>query len=687
MLKFIFVISQDNPVMLYAELKKLLLGEANVSVDSMKKRIKSTLFVKCILGSVRKTERMKVAIYRIEPVAFNCLSDIDVALHDAVLFVDKMPKLELLDHIRHIIEAEIEGNEIQSDLGLKGAIGVIWWDAKSTFYSIFNPNAEVLNQCYCIKGEELISILMQARCLNKVFSDPSHFEWLKNIVTRTFANKVRRSTVDFFNKKLNESQKEAIEYSVSAIEDEQFYLIHGPPGTGKTTTIAEIVHQAIRRGKRVLITSHTNVAIDNALEKFVSVHGRGLKEGEVVRLGHIGKVSKEIRDLVPKPNVDVSYYLRESKVVGATISKLALLNFLGLLPIDRPVFDVAIVDESSMATIPMTLIPLVNAKSFILVGDQHQLPPIIRTEVLSEAAKSLFERLIGFYQNSMLKVQYRSNIAIAEYSSKYIYGGEVETADTVRDIKLSINAGVGSGPFEAVLKPENIVVWVEHYSEPKWMPRKGTGQYSAVNLCEAAITLKILDALLKSGVKESEIAVIAYYRLQADLLKRCMDVRFKRVPDVGSLEDLKELSLEARTVDAYQGKEKDVVIVNFVNDKGHKALDDYRRLNVAITRAKKKLILIGSVFLKDSDLYWNSQVNPTSLYYYIKDDLQNTVSMNRGEVITIPCDSLSGEMKLVEKLYSEMFSSSEQYTRQSDLFTKEDLKILNKLRKFKKRRF
>ena len=236
--------------------------------------------------------------------------------------------------------------------------------------------------------------------------------------------------------------------------------------------------------------------------------------------------------------------------------------------------------------------------------------------------------------------------------------------------------------MQAVLKPENVVVWIGHYSEPKWLQRRDTNQYSAINLCEAAITLKVLEALLKSGVKESNIAVIAYYRLQADLLKRCIDIKFKKTPSIESLEDLKEVSLDARTVDAYQGKEKDVVIVNFVNDKSHKALDDYRRLNVAVTRAKKKLILIGSMFLKDC-LDWEYQVNPTSMYYYIKDDLRSSkFGNNKGEVITISCDSLPEEMKLVEKLYSELVSP-ERY-EQNELFTKEDLKILRELRKFRR---
>ena len=186
---------QDNLMSykLKEELKELLLKESSVSLDFMRRRIRSNLFIKCDLGTVRKSEKMKVAVYRIVPVSYNSLTDVDITLHDAALFIDKMPAPNILDHMYSIIKAEIEGKETQSDFGLKGAIGVIWWDAKNVFYSIFNPNAEVLDQCYCIKGEELVSILMQARCLNRVFSGSGHFERLRDIISGDYNNQVRRS--------------------------------------------------------------------------------------------------------------------------------------------------------------------------------------------------------------------------------------------------------------------------------------------------------------------------------------------------------------------------------------------------------------------------------------------------------------------------------------------------------------
>jgi len=665
------------------ELKELLLKECSVSVDFMKRRIKTGTFAKCKLGTVYERERMKIAIFQIAHQ--RSLTDIEINLHDAVIFTEKLPTSKVLDGIREAVKSEIEGKKTESKIDFQGDIGVIMWDAKNIFYSIFNPNTWISHSYYCIKGEEFISILQQARCLSKTFSESGNFERLRDIISGDYENGLTPIDIDFNNNRLNSSQKEAVRYSLSAILDEQFHLIHGPPGTGKTTTIAEIINQAVKRGKRVLVTSHTNVAIDNALEKFIDIYGKNFSRGEIVRFGHIGKVSGKIAELVPKPEDNILRYLESSKVVGATITKLALFNFLELLPIDEPTFDVAIVDESSMASIPMTLIPLVNAKSFILVGDQHQLPPIIRADVSGEAKKSLFEKLIDTYSSSLLDVQYRSNIAIAEYPSRYIYDGRIKTDKSVENSRLNVDLTGVPEPLSEVLKPENVIVWVEHFSEPKWCMKPSTKQYSAINLCEAAITLKILNGLLKSGVKEWEIAVIAYYRLQADLLKRCIDKTFKESTNVDTI-SFEDPSLDAKTVDAYQGKEKDVVIVNFVNNKSHKALNDYRRLNVALTRAKKKIILIGSAFLAEN-LDWDYLVNPYSLYYYIKDDLHREPKFgdNRGKIIRMPCDPNSKEMKLVEDVYSEMNSIESGHERK-DLFTSDDLKVLRELKKYRKKK-
>ena len=667
------------------ELKELLIKEASVSIDFMKRRIKTGTYAKCELVTAFEREKMKVALFQIMSHQ-KSLTDIELNLHDAAIFTEKLPTTEFLDGINKLIKSELEGGKVNSKVDFKGDIGVIIWDAKNSFYSVFNPNTWISKSCYCIKGEEFISLIQQARCLNMLFSDSNNFVQLRRIITGEYTNDLSPIDLDFNIDSLNTSQKEAVCLSLSAILNEQFHLIHGPPGTGKTTTIAEIIYQTIKRGKRVLITSHTNVAIDNALEKFIDSYGRGLNKGDVIRYGHIGKVSSKIAELIPKPEDDILSYLKESKIVGATITKLALFNFLNVLPLNRPTFDVAIVDESSMASIPMTLIPIFNAKSFILVGDQHQLPPIIRADAPGEAKKSLFEKLIEKHSSSLLDVQYRSNIAIAKFPSKYVYGGKIKTDKSVKNSKLDIDFPDKSDPLYEILKPENVIVWVEHFSEPEWILKQTTRQYSAVNLCEAAITLKILKALLKSGVRERNIAVIAYYRLQADLLKRCITKELKKKSDSIEATSFEEPNLDARTVDAYQGKEKDVVIVNFVHDKSHKALDDYRRLNVALTRAKKKVILIGSAFLAES-LEWEYTVNPSTLYYYIKDELkEQKFGNNCGEIHRMACDSYLEEMELIEDVFSEM-TSTEKIPNQKELFTSDDLRLLRELKKFKKKRW
>ncbi len=623
---------------LYSQLKNLIINETSISINSLRRRIEKKLFVKYDLVSINHTRDMTTAHCAIQPVNYSRLSQIDINLHDAAIFTESLPNPNILKHINGLVLNELEGMPTESTIDSFGTLGVIWWDMDRDFYSIFNPYLEPPVKGYCLKGEEIISMVMQARFVYKVFDNPA-FSEIKRILLGN--GRVDQLNTDiYFIENLNDSQKEAVSGAVGSIESESFYLIQGPPGTGKTTTIAEIIAQSVMRDLKVLVTSHTNVAIDNALEKFVSKYSEklDLKKDDVVRFGHVGKVSKEVKDLLPDYEKDLSHYLEKSRVFGMTITKLAIFSFLRYISPDKPLFDVAIVDESSMATIPMTLLPILNARSFILVGDQHQLPPIVRSDVGETAKKSLFELLIETYPNHvMLDTQYRSNQTIMEFSNKYIYNN-LKTHESVKDSMLKLNLN-SNDFFSRVLEPKKIIVWIAHEEHPIWLRKKGSNQASACNLLEAAITWKIVRILQEFGFGPERFAVISYYRAHSDLLKRLMMAK-----------DEKDAELYIGTVDSYQGREKDLVIMNFVHSKNHVSLDDYRRLNVAITRAKKKLIVVGSRNLADLHA-WGHQANPSSFYRYVR-------SCDDAAIFVAYRSNFSEELERVEKEFERMKEES-----------------------------
>ena len=222
-------------------------------------------------------------------------------------------------------------------------------------------------------------------------------------------------SVRFFDPRVEsiESQAQAVNRAMKACNSQGFFLIHGPPGTGKTTVITEIVRHLADRGLKVLITSHTNVAVDNVLENLFPFFGH-----RMLRLGSKLRVSNVLKNLVPKSG-DESFRLSTSQIVG-TLSKLSILVLNNKLSFEKPFFDVVIVDESSMATIPLTLAGVLLGRKFILVGDHKQLPPITRSsmppscwssESCDRKCESLFRLLIELHPESsaMLETQFRSH--------------------------------------------------------------------------------------------------------------------------------------------------------------------------------------------------------------------------------------------------------------------------------------
>ncbi|AEA48124.1 IGHMBP2 family helicase [Archaeoglobus veneficus] len=457
-----------------------------------------------------------------------------------------------------------------------------------------------------------------------------------------------------FDNKLNESQREAVSL---ALGSRDFFLIHGPFGTGKTRTLTELILQEVKRGNKVLATAESNVAVDNLVERLagkvrlvrlghpsrISRHliessiffqvekherfakaeklrdeaeklirqrdsevkpsphwRRGLSDEEIVKAAERGKRFRGIPYRVLKSmakwiklNREIQKLLDEAREIEEEIAReiinssqvvLATNSSAALELIKDVEFDVAVIDEASQATIPSVLIPISKTRRFVLAGDHKQLPPTVLSQEAAELSETLFEKLIEAYpENSkMLEVQYRMNKKLMEFPSREFYGGRLKADDSVRNITLA-DLGVKEPKFgfwNEVLGSEPLVFIDTSKCADRW-ERQRKGSPSRENELEARIIKELVERLLKIGVKAGQIGVITPYDDQVDLIKRY----------IKGIEEI-----EVKTVDGYQGREKDVIIISFVrsNERGEVGfLDDLRRLNVSLTRARRKLIAIG----------------------------------------------------------------------------------------------
>ncbi|AJC71953.1 ATPase AAA [Thermococcus guaymasensis DSM 11113] len=458
-----------------------------------------------------------------------------------------------------------------------------------------------------------------------------------------------------FDKNLNASQRRAV---AKALGSHDFFLIHGPFGTGKTRTLVELIRQEVERGHKVLATAESNVAVDNLVERLAN---SGLK---VIRIGHPSRVSralhsttlaylitqhelygelrelrvigenlKEKRDTFTKPVPkyrrgltdkqilrlaekgigtrgvparlirEMAQWLKINEQVQKTFDDARKLEeriareiireadvvlttnaSAGLDVVDYGSYDVAVIDEATQATIPSVLIPINRAKRFVLAGDHKQLPPTILSEKAKELSNTLFEGLIERYpqKSEMLTVQYRMNECLMEFPSREFYGGKIQADESVRNITLAdlgIRTPEEDNAWAEVLRPENVLVFMDTAGREDRFERQRYGSESRENPLEARLVKKTVERLLGLGVKPEWIGVITPYDDQRDLISSLL-------PE----------GIEVKTVDGYQGREKEVIVLSFVrsNKKGEIGfLKDLRRLNVSLTRAKRKLVLIG----------------------------------------------------------------------------------------------
>lgn len=422
---------------------------------------------------------------------------------------------------------------------------------------------------------------------------------------------------------LNPSQEKAVNEVLWAKDVE---VVHGPPGTGKTTTLVEAINETLMRENQVLVCAQSNMAVDWICEKLVD---RGIN---VLRIGNPTKVNeqmlsftyerrfeahpdypqlwairKTIRQLrSQKKGRDDRYHQKlehlkarateleirintqlfgEARVIASTLVGSA--NRI----LEGQKFGTLFIDEAAQALEAACWIPMRRATRVILAGDHCQLPPTIKSLAALKAGlgKTLMERIVENKPEvvTLLKVQYRMNEQIMQFSSNYFYHGEVETAPQIK--------------YRGILDYEDPMMWIDTSEievgpdEPSFKEQFIGENFGRVNKGEAELTLRTLEEYFQKIGKTRildehiDVGIISPYRAQVQYLKKQIRKRefFKPYRKF----------ISVNTVDGFQGQERDIILISMVraNDDGQIGfLNDLRRMNVAITRARMKLIILGN---------------------------------------------------------------------------------------------
>ena len=437
----------------------------------------------------------------------------------------------------------------------------------------------------------------------------------EKISSSSSPGKLKSDVVTFINKKLNKSQQEAV---AACLQNEQITIVHGPPGTGKTTTLTEAIVQLVRAGEKVLVSAPSNTAVDNISKELIQNGVNLLRVGNTSKVDETifphtpeGKLSnskqqKEIKQLKIRAEefrrMAIKYkrsfgkaereqrnlLFKEVKNIRTEIKKLQHYNEeklfeeaeviagtpIGLYDaqIDQLHFKTLVMDEAGQCIEPLAWCIFPFAEKIILAGDHWQLPP---TVLSNEAAvlgfnNSILEVAICHTNNiHLLNTQYRMRQSIAGFSSQYFYNSLLHTAEHLSNTgtHISFIDTAGSG-----------------YNE-----KHGPDGVSLQNEGELNIVLQLLEREL---LEPASTAFISPYSGQ-----------------VAAAKEVLPKQIRVSTIDSFQGQEKENIILSLVrsNDDGDIGfLKDYRRMNVAITRAKEQLFIIGDSATIGADPFYSS---------------------------------------------------------------------------------
>ncbi|GAB5540976.1 MAG: AAA domain-containing protein [Sandaracinaceae bacterium] len=423
------------------------------------------------------------------------------------------------------------------------------------------------------------------------------------------------------DEELNEPQRRAVTRALAA---ETVSLIHGPPGTGKTRCLVEVVRQLVARGERVLVSAASNLAVDNLAERLAD-HG-----APVLRLGHPARVSPSVEahtldallEKTPEHQLarrwtreavalrrkararfergqighrarreafgeagrlmrDARAQLRSAETLLLARHPIVCATAAGAdaALLRKTHFDHVVLDEATQATDPIALVALWRAARVTMAGDPRQLPPTVIDPDAERGGlgTTFFERLSDEGSaTTMLEVQHRMHEVLMRFPSEQLYEGKLRAHEAVAQHGLG-DLGVADDP----LRPGPLVFL--DTAGKGWTERRAVDDPSTDNPGAAARVIAEARRLLSRGLADADLAIITPYLAQARLLR-------------DGLSDRLTEGLEIGTVDGFQGREKEAVIVDLVRsneDAEIGFLADVRRMNVAMTRAKRLLLVVG----------------------------------------------------------------------------------------------
>ena len=427
---------------------------------------------------------------------------------------------------------------------------------------------------------------------------------------------------------LNPTQEHAVN---EVLVSKDVSIVHGPPGTGKTTTLVEAIYETLKRETQVMVCAQSNMAVDWISEKLVDHGIPVLRIGNPTRvndkmlsftyerkfeshpdypdLWSIRKAIRELRDHKKKGESIHQKISRlrdranelEMRISGslfdeARVVACTLVGSSSRLLVGKK-FPTLFIDEAAQALEPACWIAIRRCHRVVLAGDHQQLPPTIKCYAaqLGGLGKTLMERIVENVPSSvtLLKVQYRMNEHIMRFSSNWFYNGDVEADISVKN--------------RSILDYDRPMMWIDTSSLPELPNEEGDAtevpdykesfvgsSYGRINKAEAELTLQTLTNYINKIGKTRflderlDVGVISPYKVQTQYLRSLIRKRQEFKP----FRDL----ISVNTVDGFQGQERDIILISLVrsNEQGNIGfLNDLRRMNVAMTRARMKLIIIG----------------------------------------------------------------------------------------------
>lgn len=426
---------------------------------------------------------------------------------------------------------------------------------------------------------------------------------------------------------LNDSQNQAMRDIIAA---EDIAIIHGPPGTGKTTTLVAAMLELKKEEKKMLVCAPSNAAVDH-LARIASAKGLN-----VVRLGNLARVDddntsrtldillqqdrdfKQIKELkkraielrkmggkykrsfgkeeaeqrkllfaeaknLQRESRELERYIIDKIIDQADVIACTLIGST-LDAIREKRFDVLIIDEAGQALEPACWVPILKAEKVVFAGDPFQLPPTVKSNEAARKGltKTLLEKAIERNEEvSLLRTQYRMHSDIMAFSNLKFYDGKLEAHDSVAS---------------QLLESHHLAVEFIDTAGCGYDEKQGSEGESLENTEEADLIRRYIDRELSSFTGQQAIAVISPYRAQVVALQELFQ---------------EDSRIVVNTIDSFQGQEREVVILSLVRSNNENVigfLKDYRRMNVAMTRAKKKLIIVGDSATLSSDPFYNDLI-------------------------------------------------------------------------------